>query len=165
MKLLLTLDEKDYTDDMPVFEKKSVRAIIEKDGKYSMQLSRKGEYKIPGGGVEENETFTETLIREVEEEVGLIVKPETIEPIGEILELREDKMCKGQKYVCHSYFYKCEVEEKEIPTRMTASEIEKGFKPVWEKLSRIVSKNDELIKEKWLKRDTEFLRLLLEGKV
>lgn len=165
MKLLLTLDEKDYTDDMPVFEKKSIRAIIEKDGKYSMQLSRKGEYKIPGGGVEENETFTETLIREVEEEVGLIVKPETIEPIGEILELREDKMCKGQKYVCHSYFYKCEVEEKEIPTRMTASEIEKGFKPVWEKLSRIVSKNDELIKEKWLKRDTEFLRLLLEGKV
>lgn len=165
MKLLLTLDEKDYTDDMPVFEKKSIRAIIEKDGKYSMQLSRKGEYKIPGGGVEENETFTETLIREVEEEVGLIVKPETIEPIGEILEMREDKMCKGQKYVCHSYFYKCEVEEKEIPTRMTASEIEKGFKPVWEKLSRIVSKNDELIKEKWLKRDTEFLRLLLEGKV
>ena len=49
--MLLTLDEKDYTDDMPVFEKHTVRAIIEKDGKYSMQRSRKGEYKIPGGGV------------------------------------------------------------------------------------------------------------------
>lgn len=165
MKMLLTLDEKDYTDDMQVFEKHTVRAIIEKDGKYSMQRSGKGEYKIPGGGVEGGETHLQTLIREVEEEVGLVIIPESVQPIGEILELREDKMCKGQKYVCHSYFYKCKVEDKQVPTRMTASELEKGFQPVWEKLSRIVDNNDKVIKEKWLKRDTEFLRLMLEGKV
>ena len=48
MERLLTLDIKDYTDDMPVFEKHTVRAIIMRDGKMSMQLSSRGEYKIPG---------------------------------------------------------------------------------------------------------------------
>ena len=52
MERLLTLDLKDYTDDMPVFEKYTVRAIIMRDGRLSMQLSGRGEYKIPGGGVE-----------------------------------------------------------------------------------------------------------------
>lgn len=165
MKVLLTLDEKDYTDDMPIFEKHTVRAIIEKNGKYSMQLSGKGEYKIPGGGVEKGETHIQTLMREVEEEVGLVIIPEMVQPIGEILELREDKMCRGQKYICHSYFYKCAVEDKEVPTQMTASEIEKGFRPVWESAGKIVEKNDELLKEKWMKRDTEFMRLLSDGRL
>lgn len=165
MKLLLTLDEKDYTEDMPVFEKYTVRAIICNGDKFIMQRSRAGEYKIPGGGVEEGESYIETIIREVREEVGLIVKPESITEIGEILEIREDRMCKGQKYVCHSLFYRCEIEEETVPTEMTFSEIEKGFEPVWERLEKIVERNDEIQKENWMKRDTEFLRLLLENKI
>ena len=97
--------------------------------------------------------------------MGLIVKPESITEIGGILEIREDRMCKGQKYVCHSLFYRCEVEEETVPTEMTFSEIEKGFEPVWERLEKIVERNDEIQKENWMKRDTEFLRLLLENKI
>ena len=39
MKRLLTLDLKDYTDEMPLFEKHTVRAIILRDGRLLMQRS------------------------------------------------------------------------------------------------------------------------------
>lgn len=38
-------------------------------------------YVIPGGGVEENETFKETAIREVKEEIGIDVKILTDNPL------------------------------------------------------------------------------------
>lgn len=165
MKRLLTLDMKNYTDDMPVFEKHTVRAVIIRDGKMAMQLSGKGEYKIPGGGVENDESRTETLLREVREETGLLIKPESITDIGEILELREDVFNKGIKYVCHSYFYFCDVLDKTVETQMTESEIAKGFYPVWEYPEVICAENDRVQTEAWQKRDTEFVRLLVEGKI
>lgn len=165
MKKLLTLDLKNYTDDMPVVEKHTVRAVIFRGGRLAMQQSGKGEYKIPGGGVENGESHIETLIREVREEMGLLVIPESIEEIGEIEEMREDVFCKGQKYICHSYFYVCQVKEKSVDTQMTASEIEKGFHPVWELPEVICEANERLQDKEWQKRDTEFVRMLVDGRV
>lgn len=165
MKRLLTLDLQNYTDDMPVLEKHTVRAVILRGGKMAMQCSDKGEYKIPGGGVEGSESHTDTLLREVREETGLLVKPESITPIGEILELREDVFDKGVKYVCHSYFYFCEVFDEVVETQMTASEIAKGFHPVWESPAAIVTANEAIQTEAWQKRDTEFIRMLAEGTI
>ncbi len=165
MKRLLTMDLKNYTDDMPVFEKHTVRAVILRDGKMAMQLSGRGEYKIPGGGVERDESHVDALLREVREETGLLVIPESIRPVGEILELREDVFQKGTKYVCHSYFYFCDAESETVATSMTSSEIAKGFHPVWETPARIVAANERLQTEDWQKRDTEFVRMLAEGTV
>lgn len=165
MKRLLTLDLKNYTDDMPVFEKSAVRAIIFRDGKMAMQQSGKGEYKIPGGGIEVGESQIETLIRETREETGLIVIPSSIQEIGEILELREDVFKPGQKYVCHSYFYFCNIEDETVDTEMTASEIAKGFHPVWEYPEVICEANDKIQNSLWQKRDTEFVRMLADGRV
>ena len=165
MKRLLTLDCKDYTDDMPVFEKHTVRAIIMRDGKLSMQLSGKGEYKIPGGGVECDESHIVALVREVREETGLIVIPESIVPIGEILELRQDVFKRGVKYICHSYYYSCDVLERTVGTEMTQSEIEHGFHPVWEYPEVICRENEKIQTQSWQKRDTEFVRMLLDGRV
>ena len=39
MRRLLTLDQGDYTDDMPVFEKLVVRALIGREGCLAMQES------------------------------------------------------------------------------------------------------------------------------
>ena len=55
MELLFTLDKKDYVEDMPLVERYGVRAIIRQDGKFAMQKGCLGEYKIPGGGVEQGE--------------------------------------------------------------------------------------------------------------
>ena len=159
------MDLKDYTDDMPVFEKYTVRAIIMRDGRLSMQLSGRGEYKIPGGGVEGDESHVVALQREVREETGLIILPESVREIGEILELREDVFSKGTKYICHSYFYFCDVEDRTVETQMTDSEIAKGFHPIWEYPEVICRVNDAIQTEPWQKRDTEFVRMLLDGRI
>ena len=128
MKRLLTMDLKDYSDDMPIFEKHTVRAVIMRDGRLAMQLSRRGEYKIPGGGVEGSESHIATLEREVREETGLIIIPESVVEIGEILELRQDVFNQGTKYICHSYFYFCDVTEQTVETH-DRKRNRKGFSP------------------------------------
>lgn len=90
MQILLTLDKKDYEEGMPVFEKYSTRGVIIRDGKIATQHGSAGDYKILGGGVEPGEKLEDALIREVGEESGLIVIPESIRPIGEIVERRRD---------------------------------------------------------------------------
>ena len=83
VQILLTLDKKDYEEGMPVFEKYSTRGVIIRDGKIATQHGSAGDYKILGGGVEPGEKLEDALIREVGEESGLIVIPESIRPIGE----------------------------------------------------------------------------------
>ena len=165
MKKLLVLDYKNYTEDMPVYEKETVRAIIMKDGKLAMQQSRTGEYKILGGVVEEGESHLTTILREVEEEAGMFVKPDSLREIGVVEEKRLDVFQKNRIYHCLTYFYGCEVEERVVPLKLTDSEVAKGYKLAWATPGQIVETNRALIKEKWKLRDTEFVNLLLEGKV
>ena len=61
MRRLFVLDSKDYGDTHSVTVKNTVRAIICRDGRYAMQQNRDGIYKIPGGGVENNESLLDTL--------------------------------------------------------------------------------------------------------
>ncbi len=79
MRILFDMDKKDYNPDGKKFVRPSVRGIIIKNGKIAMVHSIKyNYYKFPGGGIEDNESKIETLIREVREESGLIVKADTI---------------------------------------------------------------------------------------
>lgn len=165
MKKLLVFDYQNYTEDMPVYEKRTVRAIIRKDGRLAMQKSRAGEFKILGGVVEEGESHPVTIMREVEEEAGMFVKPDSIKEIGFIEETRLDVFQKDRVYHCITYFYSCDVEERVVPLKLTACELAKGYKLAWETPENIVASNQELIKEKWKMRDTEFVRLLAEGKL
>ena len=160
MKTILVLDEKNYTDDMPVFEKYGVRAIICRNGLYAMQRSTDGEYKIPGGGVEKGESFMDTLSREVMEETGLKVLPETVREIGEITEIREDLHKSGNKYICHSLFYFCDVSDEVGEMKLTPSEVLKGYTLQWATLDEIIECNTGILKDKWTFRDTEFLKWL-----
>ena len=165
MKKLLVLDYKNYAEDLPVYEKSSVRAIILKDGKLAMQQSRNGEYKILGGVVEDGESHLETLVREVEEEAGMLVKPDSLRMIGVIEEKRLDVFHKDRIYHCLTYFYGCDVEEHMVPLKLTPCEIQKGYKLAWATPKEIVEMNRMLIKDMWKLRDTEFVKLLLEGKL
>lgn len=158
MELLFTLDKKDYTDDMPLVERYGVRAIIRQNGKIAMQRSSLGEYKIPGGGVEESESFEQALLREVREETGLQVKVETIKEIGEVLEIKADQKNKGCKYIAHSLYYECEVSSEILKTEMTGNELSKGYQFVWAEVEEIISENMKHQKEDWIIRDTEFLK-------
>ena len=144
MKRLLLLDTKDYTAEMPVYEKHSVRAIIIRNGQVAMQQSSAGVFKILGGVVEDGESHAETIAREVEEEGGLIVKQETIREIGYIEERRRDVFDTAKTYICYTYFYSCEAEDYEVSLKLTASEVARGYHLVWATPEHIVETNTAL---------------------
>ena len=163
MRILFDFDLKDYTDDMPLNERYGVRAIIKKDGRYIMQKSSAGYYKIPGGGVEKDEDLIEALAREVLEETGLVVIKDSVKEIGEVQEIRRDSYDASKKYIAHSLFYFCEVEDECHETAMTPNEIALGYQPVWEDINVIIESNEKIQKEMWTIRDTKFLRWLRDN--
>ena len=158
MQTIFVLDEKDYEEDMPVFERFGVRAVIQRDGLFAMQQSSTGEYKIPGGGIDEGETIAQALAREVREETGLVIRPETMVELGEILDVHRDIFDGKSKYVAHSLHYSCEVEDELVETSMTESEIAKGFHLAWVDIDTVIETNERLMTEKWQLRDTKFLK-------
>ena len=165
MRLIKILDEGGYTEDMPVVLRKTVRAIIYKDGKIAMQKSRDGELKIPGGGQENGECLKETLKREVREETGMIIKEKSIRELGKIIELRRDCFDAGKKYECHTYYYLCDVTEERLPLQLTESELRMGYECVWETLEHIYSCKKDRIVDYWEKRDMLFLKMILDGEI
>jgi len=165
MKILTIFDSKNYDNTTSVFEKYNPRAIIMRDGKLAMQRSRNGIYKIPGGGREGDESFLDTLVREVSEETGLVVRASSVYELGEITEIRRDIFDETVKYICHSLFYFCEIEDEQRELNLTASEKEKGFYVEWATPQEIYDNNVALSNEPWIMRDTAFIKMLIDGDV
>ena len=123
---LFNLDNRDYSDDDPILNRHSVRGIIIRGGKIAMaHVTRFGYYKFPGGGSEGSETKLQTLIREVREESGLVVKPETARPYGYVT--RTQKSRRGYRYNQDNFYYFCEAEDEVLSQKLTESEQESGY--------------------------------------
>lgn len=155
---ILVLDKQDYTPDMPVFKKEAVRAVILRDGRLAVQHSSRGDCKLLGGGVDAGEDFADALCREVEEEAGLLVRRGTIRGIGRIEEIHRDIFQPEQIYHCFSYYYMCEVEDRQVETHMTESERAKGFHLEWVTPEEFVSANAAYMSDGWIERDTRFVK-------
>ncbi|MBR1582623.1 MAG: GNAT family N-acetyltransferase [Spirochaetales bacterium] len=127
MRKLFDLDRKDYDEKGPIHCRHSVRGIIIRDGKIAMVFVQKhGCYKFPGGGSEGDETKIETLIREVREEAGLVVKPETARPYGIVTRSQLSRI--GDRYCQDNFYYLCDAEDRIVPQELTQSESESGYK-------------------------------------
>lgn len=98
------------------------RAIIVRDGKILLSHElNSGWWLIPGGGQEEGETPEDCVIREVEEETGVLVRP-----IKQFLVMHEYY----EEYLYTSYYFVCEVTGN---GRMNLTDAEKrrGVQPEW----------------------------------
>lgn len=105
------------------------RAVIIKDGQILMSYETKNDqWMIPGGGLEENETDEECVIREVAEECGIVIRSSPC--VLEIDEYYED--CKW----LNKYFL-AEVTGK-TERHLTEAEIEAGMEPRWIPLGEIL---------------------------
>lgn len=158
LDILFTLDEHNYTDDMPLIERFAARAIIiDSSGRIAMQQDRNGEYKLPGGGLEGDESPTEALCREVLEETGMTVIPESIRELGVIIERRRDVYDPAMRYEAYSYCYLCSCAEGLAPTQLTDNEQYHGYRLVWAEYDEIIREN---MSHPWSGRDTRLLTLL-----
>ena len=117
MKTLFTTDYKNYEPDWPSSSRPSARAIILTDNlplspsnKIALAYAKNlGYYKFPGGGIHEGEENTSALIREVEEETGLEVIPESISEAGLVHRVMQSEMFPKTIFIQDSFHYFCRV--------------------------------------------------------
>lgn len=117
MKTLFTTDYKNYEPDWPSSSRPSARAIILTDNpplsprnKIALAYANNlGYYKFPGGGIHEGEENTSALIREVEEETGLEVIPESIAEAGLVHRVMQSEMFPKTIFIQDSFHYFCKV--------------------------------------------------------
>ena len=126
MRELFVLDKKNYNPNGTVGKRPSVRGIILKDGKIAMMHSKKYDYyKLPGGGIEEGESLEETLIREVREESGLTVIPETIKEFGYVRRIEKGRF--EDIFIQDNYYFICETESEISEQELDDYEAEEEF--------------------------------------
>ena len=109
MRLLFEMDLHDYAECTRSFVRNSARSIIIRNGKVAMVHSLKYDYyKFPGGGIEAGENPVEAMIRETQEEAGLIVIPETVKEYGYVHRIQKSDHNPSECFVQDNYYYLCD---------------------------------------------------------
>lgn len=126
MRSLFEIDAKDYDINGTTVSRPSARGIIIKDGKLAMIHSIKYDYyKFPGGGIEQNEQRESALIREVLEETGLDVIPQTIKEYGMVHRIQKGDY--EDVFIQDNYYYLCDVEDNVHEQKLDDYEKEEKF--------------------------------------
>jgi 8-oxo-dGTP pyrophosphatase MutT (NUDIX family) len=164
MRIIKVLDQRDYLDSWDKIERYAVRAIIKKDNLIAMVKSKKeGFYKFPGGGVEVDEDHIDTLIRETQEESGLVIKENTVREYGFFVECRKS-LFEDAIFEQKSYYYTAEVEDVLVLTNLDDYEKELEYELEWVDINTAYEVNDafEGIDEyTYIVRETIVLRELI----
>lgn len=126
MRLLFEIDTKDYNPNGKAFVRPSVRGIIIRNGKVAMVHSLKYDYyKFPGGGIEAGESMEQALMREVAEESGLQVIPQSIREYGLVHRVQKDD--RVDIFIQDNYYYLCDVEPEAEAQHLDDYEAEERF--------------------------------------
>lgn len=131
MKLICKITDNDIGEKYQELERSNLRfssrgIVIRNDGKIAiLNKSNKNEYKLPGGGKENNESPEETFKREVLEETGCEI--EIIDNIG-ITEEYKSKI--NFKQISNVFVGQVIKDNKHL--ELTDKEIEEGGKLLWE---------------------------------
>lgn len=134
----LTIDLQNYPQDAPVFHRTAVRGIIRRGDRYLMIYSRKyGDCKFPGGGQEQGENHIDTLIREVREETGYDVLPETAQAYLLVHERRMGML--NDVLFMDSYYYFCDAADEIHAQDLQDYEIDEEYEVLWMTLPEAIS--------------------------
>lgn len=165
MRHLFTIDLKDYNPEWPHSTRPSVRGVIFRNGKLALIHNGKYDYYMfPGGGIEEGESHEEALIREVKEESGLVVIPESIREYGSALRLSKSSYLENTIFEQQNYYYRCETQDT---TEFDVHEIEEKYSLVFLAPEEAVRRNrandhGEENGSVWIERETRIMELLME---
>lgn len=131
---ILTLDQRiigpsvDIDGRLDYYQRVAVRAVLKNtSGRIALMYAKqRGYYKLPGGGVDNNEKLTEALDRELLEEVG--AKGHIVKELGNTIEWRDSSKMKQI-----SYAYIVNLINETSTSSLTPSEVEEGFEVKWAK--------------------------------
>lgn len=165
MKQILIMDEKDYTEDMGVMRRIAVRAVTFIDGKLLLIQNNRGELKLPGGGIEPGEDDPTALIREVKEETGYDIIPDTIREFGEV---EEKRLSKHEPMIWHqtNRLYLCDVYPAQGQCSYTEKERVRGYRQVLFSLDDAIEQNKRVLEREgvhtWNQREYKTMLLIRE---
>ncbi len=166
MRLLKVFGTPDPT--LKTVRRDSVRGILmDPDGTLHMvSSSQYNDCCFPGGGVEGEEDHKTTLIREVLEELGYAVEPDSILPFGRVDQFLHNRFFGVDEMHLVNYFYLCRGHKVAEPTP-TETELSEGAYPVSVSLSEALDINYGLSETDyhWVPRDTFVLELLRSGDI
>lgn len=169
MKRLFEIDLHDYEAGDHIYRRPSARGIIFDDcGRIALVYSQTEKYyKFPGGGIHEDEDKKEALIREVREETGLIVIPESIEEFGSVLRRQKSNHSPNTIFEQENFYYLCKVEKALAEQELDDYEAEAGFVLRFVRLDEAIATNskyetDDYFNEIMIKRDTKLLQMIKE---
>ena len=112
MNELFSMDMKDYNPEGKVTARTSARAVIIKGEEVLLVYKKKyGYYSFPGGGIEEGEDDAATLQREVAEETGYQIEPDSIKPFGSVLVRHRDFFDENGIWEQPNRYYFAEISE------------------------------------------------------
>lgn len=161
------IDLKNYIESGTVFTRTAVRGIIRKDGQYLLIHSMKyGDYKFPGGGKHADEELLDTLIREVQEETGYQVKPETARPYMKVMERRKGDPDDMMEMI--SWYYLCDIETEQGKRNLDDYEEEYDYQVIWTSLQEAITANERVQQRDavpWIVRENEVMRQMLQDGV
>ncbi|MCR5329063.1 MAG: NUDIX domain-containing protein [Saccharofermentans sp.] len=144
MRRLFEIDLKDYDGSSKVFRRPSARAVIFKGDKIALVYATNEKYyKFPGGGIHEDEDKREALIREVKEEVGLSVIPESITEYGSVLRRQKSDRDEDTIFEQENYYYFCEAEDEAGSQNLDENEKDAGFSLVYADIDDAIRTNGE----------------------
>ena len=159
----LTVDLHDYPDDAKVFQRSAVRGIVRRGERYLMIYSRKyGDCKFPGGGQEQGESHADTLLREMREETGYDVLPETVQEYLLVHERRRGIY--GDLLCMDSYYYICAVGDTVHPQKLDDYERDEGYEVRWLTLDEAIALNKAADSQTtWVQRELAVLKRMTAG--
>lgn len=129
MRQLFEMDLHDYEESDSVFRRPSARGIIlTEDNEIALVYSeREKYYKFPGGGIHRDEDKKEALIREVREEVGLVVIPESICEFGSVMRRQKSNISPHTIFEQENFYFTCKVKNQIVRQNLDNYEAEAGF--------------------------------------
>ena len=166
MRIIHEFDYKNYKEDGTVGIRPSVRGIIIREGKIAMVHSSKYDYyTFPGGGIDQGESKEDTLIREMREEVGLEVIPDSIQEYGLII--RKEKGAIDDLFIQENYYYLCDVSDNVLEQTLETYEADEEYELCWMEPETAIKANIDnphgaVTDEKWIKHLFKRDELLIE---
>lgn len=139
------------TDELPqtpvhINQRTAVRGVIHYQNKILMVQTNCGDYKFPGGGMEEGETEKETLLREITEETGYTDIHIGVK-IGETFEQNIDTEDPNSYFQMKSCYYECWLmSDKRAPGVLDDYEEKLGFRGTFVTVEEAYQSNLSLLK-------------------